>query len=431
MKKLVRLMGVILALLMLVGMFAGCHKKNEIAFKIGNQEYTSAMYSCALFFSVTEAKSAINTFVSENKGDTTNIIYENYKFDAEGNVSATGTVSYEDYARNSAINQLKMFAAVSEKVAAEKLTMSEDYIRSAELDAEAFWYVGCSYSTYYNIETAYQNNPTSLQAQLAQYVPYAYYLEQNGVLFDTFKQYTVNQYRYNYYFETIYGEGGSKEVPENELKDYIKNNYLIADAIVMSIVDDENKALSEDKLNELIELGESYVERLEKGESFETIYNEYQEKLEEDSKKEEDDKKDDTSTDDTSTDDSDDDTTNKEETDKEEKFTPAEYTGIFSDNEDDTYYEDLKDLKAGEVLMKKYEDLSAYVIFQKGDIEAEEFWYENRDNTEYFSSPIIYQIKGDSHKKMIEDFAKTLTITEDASATKPFKVKKIKTEAAQ
>ena len=33
-------------------------------------------------------------------------------------------------------------------------------------------------------------------------------MEQNGVLFDTFKQYTINQYRYKYYFETIYGEGG-------------------------------------------------------------------------------------------------------------------------------------------------------------------------------------------------------------------------------
>ena len=57
MKKLSRLLAVVLAVLMLATAFVGCHEKGEIAFKVGDTEFTSAFFSCTQFYIVRARRS--------------------------------------------------------------------------------------------------------------------------------------------------------------------------------------------------------------------------------------------------------------------------------------------------------------------------------------------------------------------------------------
>ena len=55
MRNIKRIIALALGLLMALS-FAGCHKKNEIAVTIGDVEFTSAYYMCALVNADSEAK---------------------------------------------------------------------------------------------------------------------------------------------------------------------------------------------------------------------------------------------------------------------------------------------------------------------------------------------------------------------------------------
>lgn len=48
MKTAKKVLAILLAAILGVGLFTGCHKKNEIAVKIGDYKYTSGYYACAL-----------------------------------------------------------------------------------------------------------------------------------------------------------------------------------------------------------------------------------------------------------------------------------------------------------------------------------------------------------------------------------------------
>lgn len=81
MKKLSKLLAIVLSVAMLATAFVGCHEKDEIAFTIGDSEFTSAMYSCVLFIAAGNARSDIDTYIKDNKIETKTVDYSSYKFD--------------------------------------------------------------------------------------------------------------------------------------------------------------------------------------------------------------------------------------------------------------------------------------------------------------------------------------------------------------
>ena len=100
---------------------------------------------------------------------------------------------------------------------------------------------------------------------------YQYICEPNGVSKDSYLQYQkVAVYKRNALFKSIYGEGGSKEVDnETVLK------FVIANTIKVSTVDKSSKALPDEEIEKYKTQLQGYADRLNKGESFDTIYVEY------------------------------------------------------------------------------------------------------------------------------------------------------------
>lgn len=419
MKKIFKLVAFILAAVMSLGMFAGCHEKDEIAITIGNHKYTSAMYSCALYSAASQARSKIYSYVSQSGGDVKNIKYENYKFDAEGNVTATGVVPYETLVKNEAINSLKRFSIVQDKMTAEGLTLPQDYKDSAIYNARAYWNIGCDYQTYamYGDSAASQNTP------------YAYLLEPNGVLYNTFEQYSIYNANINYYFEHTYGKGGSKEVPENTLKEYLTTHFDIADTMEFSMLDSANTALSEDKLAALKTKVEGYADRINKGEDFKVIYEEYEAEL----KKEQESTSSSTSSSasssttssatDSTTSSTDSSTSSDTTSSGDKEFVPEVYTQLYGDEEsgyNDTHFKEIHESAVGKAFVIEDTESKCYILLVRRDILEEDYYFDN------FEISILYALKQEEFDAEIKAIADTLTPIEDKHATRPFKVKDIK-----
>ena len=415
MKKIFKLLCLTLAVVMALGIFAGCHNKGEIAFTIGNYKYTSSMYSCALYDAASGVRAAISAYVSESGGDTSNIKYENYKFDAEGNVSGVGTVTYETMVKNTAINTLKDFTVIQEKMAAENLTLPDDYKNSAEMQAYYYWYTGCDYSTY----------ATYGDVVLNYYTPYYKIYEPNGVLLNTYMQYITYQAMSSYYFEHTYGKDGPKEVPESTLKEYLTTHYELADTIQFSKVDSNNKDLSAEKLSELKAKAEAYANRINKGEKFEKVYKEYQEELKKEQEANTSSSTSTTTSSNASSTTSSTTSSNASSTTSsgEEKFTPPEYAGIFGDKETEyehAVFETLHKADMNKAFVYDDTENKTYLLLVRRDILEEEYYFDN------FRLSILYDLKQEEFDKEITAASEALVAVEDKHATRPFKVKKIK-----
>lgn len=415
MKKIFKLLTVVLTVAILIGTFAGCHKKDETAFTIGNHKYTSAMYSCVLYNAASAVRSKINTSVSESGGDTSKIKYETYKFNDEGNVDPAGTVSYEAIIEKEALNRLLTFSVLQDKMAAESLTLPENYRQSAEVEAYYYWYAGCSYSTYMQ----YGNQVSSY------YTPYSTLLEPNGVLYNTYEQFMVFETTYNYYFEHLYGEGGTSEVKADVIKDHINTHYAIADTIEFSKKAAADATLTDEQLQALKAKADAYAERINKGEEFSVIYEEYEAEQAEEDGTTSSSASTSSNADSSATDSSDSSSAASSETtgSGETEFTPEQYTLIYGDEDagyDDKYFKTLHDSAVGKAIVIDDDVSSSYKLLVRRDILEEEYYYNN------MRSSILYDLKQEEFDDMLIKDASALTVKENTHATKPFRVKDIK-----
>ncbi len=430
MKKIVRVLAVVLAIAMLVSVFAGCHKKNEIAYTIGGREFTSAMYSCVLYTAATNARSAIYDYVKSNEGDTEKIKYKDYKFDSEGVVSAEGT-PYEEFVENEAVRVLRQYAAVLNLMEEKGITLDAETEQIALIQASSYWYYGCDYNTY----VQYSQNGYNLSQY---YTPYGYFFEPNGVALSTYEQYMLYEYSYNYLFYELYGEDGEKAIPQADLDKYFGEHYALADIISYSLTDGDADLSEEDK-KVLTDEANAFLKRLEKGESFDVIYKEFQanEKAREEAKKEEADKedsntenKDDKTEDKTdvkeeSAEDKDED--KKDEETKDEGYEPAEYTTLLGDEDTDfatELYDIVKEYKINDVkIHEDKENKVLYLIMKRDLFEEDGFWLDYEGQSGSLRDVIIYNLKHDEFDADVTALGTTYDAVEDKFATRPFDVK--------
>lgn len=392
MKMFAKLAALVLVVAVLVTAVCGCHTKNEIAYTIGEHKFTSAFYSCVLYSSATAARNDIYLFVQESGGDTKNIIFENYKFDENGKVSPTGTITYEQRVITETVNKLKQFAAVKDEMKKANVTLTEDVMNSIKLDAQSFWAIGCDYYTY-------QQYASSGYDLSQSYTPLYVYLEPNGVAYETYEKFKVCEQEYLYYFDHIYGEGGSKEVPKAELNEYLNTHYALTDTLTFSKKGDDGNDLAEDKLTELKATVDKYAERINAGEAFGAIYDEYQKSIGNTT------------------------STTTQNTEKPNEYTPEAYKYIYGDEAsgfNDTMFADIHKSELGKAVVYDDKDGGNYILYVKRDILEQEYWLN------IYRTTITYNLKNDEFLAGIKEVANTYTAVEDTHATSPFKVDKIK-----
>lgn len=316
MKNTKRLVAVLLAIIMLLS-FAGCHKKNEIAVTIGEIEFTSAYYMCALVSADAEARNLVYEALSdEEKNSSAEIDYYSKKVEDK---------EYVKWVEDTAMDSLKEIAAYKTLCAENKLELKEEDVANTKAYAEYYW-ASAGMSAYF---------------------------EPNGISKETYTKYMTDSYYSESYFEFLYGEGGSKEIASEKVVEAIGNNYVVAniiDGTYGSDMSDDDKTALKAKL-------EGYLTALNNGSrTFEAIYKEYNQVTEEDAATEE--------------------TTTEEKAPKDKYATiiGGEDTVYAAE-----YYDDVKAMAVGEVKLIALDNEAGYVLAVKQDINADEYYKETLD----------------------------------------------------
>ncbi len=319
MKNIKRLLAVALVLVMLFS-FAGCHKKNEIAVTIGDVEFTSAYYMCALINADLEAKTLINESLEEDESST-EVDYFSKKVEDK---------DYVEWVEEKAMTTLKQVAAYKILCEENKLEPNEDDIANAEMYADYYW------SSY----------------------GYSAYFEPNGVSKATYTKYMTDSYFAETYFEFVYGKDGEKAIAADTIKTKMNENFIVADILDATY---ESDATDADKTALKAKL-EGYVTALKAGtKTFEQVYKEYNDIKD----------KEDTSTETT-------------DTESEELKPQDEYASILGAEDtvyESEHYETVKAMAVGEVKLIELEDKTGYVLAIKKDINADPYYLENLDMT--------------------------------------------------
>lgn len=357
MKSFKRVIALALVLVICLG-FAGCHKKDEIALTIEGNDFTAAYYLCALVFADSEARTKVDQALS---GDIDAA--------AEGIDYHKQTVENKDFitwVEDTAAANLKKIAFCKNICKKNKLELSADTKSMAEYYAEYYWN---SYG-------------------------YASFLEPNGVALSTFKTYMTDTYYSEEYFNFLYGEKGEKAVPEEELKKLLVEKYLIVDMIEVdftTLKDDEIKAKT-DFINKA-------AEDLKNGKkNFETVLKEYVGPDEEEDKKEE--------------------TLPDPET-PQPKDINAEILGAEDTEYASDYFKDTKDMKVGEVKVKTLDEKKGIVLFVKGDIAGDEYYYG------ILSDSLRHVARDEEFDEQIKKGAEPMKLEKNDYVIKRLKVKNI------
>ena len=344
---------------------AGCHKKDEIAVKIGDWEFTSAYYMCTMIYADTEARQTIDKQLAEkNKDDSSSstssedIDYLSQKID---------DMSFTDWVKKETLKNLHRVAAYKTKCKEAGLELDDTAVSGVEQSAEYYW------SQY-----GYQSM-----------------LEPNGVSKETFTEYLKNSYYSSLYFDHLYGEGGEREISADDVQAKIVENYVVANVINASY---ESNATDEQK-SELKAKLDGYANAISAGKmTFNDAYKDYY--GQEDSE--------DASTSDTDAEDG-----------SQPQDSKAQILGSSETSQASDYFETVKAMANGAAQTVISSDGGGLVLLVKKDIAADPYYFKNLD------SAARQLISGKDLESEMETFGESLEFKEYKSNTNQFKVKKI------
>ncbi len=384
MKNVKRMIAGVLVLAMLAS-FSACHKKGEIAVTVGDVEFTSAYYMCALINANLEARSKVDEQLAAEQADaeetdaadtsTDEVDYYSQKIDDK---------SFVTWVEDTAMDYLKKMGAYKTLCKENDLEVAEEDRANAEMYASYYWSYG-----------------------------YSAYFEPNGVSQDTYTQYMIDAYYANLYFDFLYGADGEKAIAEKTVAKTMTDNFVIADTIEVSYptedTTDENgetaKTVADQTADLKAELKEYAAALADGTKTFEEVYKVYN--TEEETETETEDKQEDEEE-------------NAQPQDARATLMGAEDTGYESE-----YYDTVKAMKTGEVKTVEKEDGTGITLLLKQDITADPYYQKTLDTT------VRHLIADDEYDKLIEEKIKTLDVSVNNYAVKQFKVKKIKEPSAE
>lgn len=383
MKTIKRIAALVLVAAMVLSL-AACHKKNEIAVTIGDVEFTSAYYMCALIGADSEAKSLVYEELSdeEKSGYTTPDYYSKKVEDKE----------FVTWVEDTAISELEKIAAYKTLSKENKLELDKEIVAQTESYVEYYW-SSYGYSAYY---------------------------EPNGVSYETYKNFMMDANYAELYFDHIYGEEGTKPISKEDIKNKIYEKFLIADVLEATYEEkatDDQKSALKTKIND-------YATAIKEGKmTFEQAYNDYNNIKPEDKKEEEHDHEHEEATSSEATTSETTSSESKEEEKKEEPTPKDKYASVFgaegTQGYESDYYDDVKDLGIGEVKVIELENGAGLALLVKQDIKADEYYLTALDST------VRHMLKDDEFDKEIAEYIKKMEKNVSKYAIGQFKVKKI------
>lgn len=350
-----------IAALVLVAAFvlslAGCHPKDETAIISGDYKVTSALYSYYLVMADSEAKSIID---NSDDYDTSKKGFSYYKQKIDGK-------KFEAFVKDLALENCLKHIAYEKLCDDNKLKLDKDALANAESQAEYYW-------SYYG---------------------YGQIFQQNGVGYETYKKIMVNSALADRYFMSLYDVDGTKAVSADDIQKTLDENYAAVYILSKDYSTEEKPDVDALKADL-----EKYKTRLEAGEDFTAVYNDFNGIKEEDNKKE-----------DTKTESSD----KPAPKDENISIVGSKDTGVaFS------LFDKVKELAVDTVSILHDEEAKCLYIVVKKDINADSYYKD-----EYLKSDILYLLKDEEFEKDITAYAKELDYNVSNYAINQFKVKKI------
>lgn len=316
MNTLKRIFAIALCLLVTLTCLVGCHKKGEIAIKIGDVEFTSGYYACALVFADSEARTIVEENLSE-EGDLPEEI-DYYKQKVED-------TDYVKWVENTVLENLKELAAVITLCKEAQIELDAETISLSDSNADYLW------DTY----------------------GYSALMENNGVAKETFKQYMRDGYLAETYFEHLYGKGGEKEITADKLSAQLTENYALVNKIEVSLSGLEEEQVT-DKKTQL----STFEEALKNGsKTFEQVYLEYNEIEAEEHTHEE-----------------------AEGEELQPLDPHATIVGSDDTDYSSDYYAEAKAMAVGEVKVVTLEESESIALIVKKDIAADPYYIDDLDS---------------------------------------------------
>ena len=236
----------------------------------------------------------------------------------------------------------KEYLAVENEFANRGLTLSEEDQVAIDQQVEFYW-------TTFGMGTIY---------------------EEEGCNETSFTNLMTNSYKRSLLFESIYGEGGEKEVPETELTDYFQENYAKGIYITLSLTDSEGNSLD---LDEVKEDAQALADRINNGEDFETVKAEYLADPEDESSSE-----------------------------------PSDTSVVFlKESTTSQPYSGILETAQGEAAVIEA-DSAVYVVTQLDPLSGDSF--------ESYRSTILQALKGEEFEETVTDWVSALSIEENSAA---------------
>ncbi len=364
--KFIKKIAALLLIAVMMLSVCGCHKKNEIAVTVGDYEYTSAYYMCALINAFYDGQEEVYNTLTETEQQAEEVDYFSKKI---------GDKSFSDWVKNRAIEILKTisyYKSVSEKAGVklddETKSVSESYASVIWQNySELFEPNGVSQSTFtdYFVEGAY--------APMTDYA-LAYMVGIN----------TPNDYE-ELYFQHLYGKDGEKEIKAKVIKKELYDQYIIADVLEVTFTEEQEDS----ERKNIKQQFKKYEENLKNGKmTFKEVYKDYYQ------------------------------ITNKEDLPTSEAKDP--FASVLNASSSDNY-SDIKKLKTDEVKLFTDDEAGTVSLVVKKDIKSDKYYLETLDNT------IRHTLKDEEFQKASEEAALKLKAEVNDYAVDRFKVKNIKT----
>lgn len=252
MNNLKRFFALILCLALMVCCFAGCHEKGEIAVTIGDVQFTSGDYACALLFADMEARDKVNTTLNAT-ALTGAVNYTAQTIDGK---------SYTAWVEARALENLRSIAAVKTLCAEKKIVSAGEFKDIFDSTIENLWADASFVSLM-------EENGIAKET-FKDYAYYSYILDNNffDVLVGEQSNYNLGFEHRNPLFDGIYGKNGEKAVSSEQINNWLSTNCLLVNRLTVSF-----DALKEEEITKKNEKFNEYLAALKDGtKTFEEIY---------------------------------------------------------------------------------------------------------------------------------------------------------------
>ena len=173
-------------------------------------------------------------------------------------------MDFMDYVRQEALNSCKRYTAANKLFDELNIALEKDDKDSINDSVNSQW--------DYEIPEIASSNMSYLKG----FSTIGEYYESIGVSKASLKLYVTASFKSSKIFDYYYGEGGVEEVSKEDKGKWIEENYALSRYFAISIKDSEGNVIeSKTELALIKKMAEEYADKLNKGESYKDVYDEY------------------------------------------------------------------------------------------------------------------------------------------------------------